>query len=390
MKVRAYARAALTSLVLLVSSAGFAKDKDSRADAATIKARQHFFGPENVDPVSAAVRKDRVIFSWFSNTSFAVAAGGRVFLLDSYIDQEGRVPTSVAEITALKPEAIFIGHGHFDHLDFGGPVAVAVGATLVASPEACDQAQLDAQRVLGPTAKVNCLGAVTRGSSPGAEINSLDVLRGGVCVTAFKHIHSAALPSDPAYAPNPINPVTDARDATLFPPPPPIVHGGCGGICGLTSIMYQFTVGNGEHKFTFLWHNTTGPYKEKAPQIFDIARKLPKTDVELGAIFSIGWLTNYQRDAVLFTQALQPKLYVPTHHDLLFLKTTAPYWKAAYSRQLDIIGVPQAERPLVRWLYDPDAYLSPSLLTFDIKDDFWASSPAGRPASDCESSSDED
>src|SRR5258707_3483994 len=75
MKTRAHARgAALTSLVLIVSSAGFAKDKDSRADAATIKARQHFFGPENVDPLSAAVRKDRVIFSWFSNTSFAVAA----------------------------------------------------------------------------------------------------------------------------------------------------------------------------------------------------------------------------------------------------------------------------------------------------------------------------
>ena len=383
-------RAALTALVFVVSSAALARDRDHRADPAEIKARQHFFGAENVDPVTAAVRRDRVIFSWFSNTSFAVAAGGRVFLLDSYIDQEGRVPTTVDEIVALRPEAIFIGHGHFDHLDFGGPVAAAVGATLVASPEACDQAQLDAQRVLGPTAKVNCLGAVTRGSSPGAEINSLDVLRGGVCVTAFKHIHSAVLPSDPDYAPNPIAVVTDPRDATLFPPPAPIVHGGCGGICGLTSIMYQFTVGHGEHKFTFLWHNTTGPYKEKAPQIFDIARKLPKTDVELGAIFSIGWTTNYERDAVLFTRALQPKVYVPTHHDLLFLKTTAPYWKAAYYRQLKIIGVPEAEQPLVRWLYDPEAYLNSSMLTFDIKDHFWASSPEGRPASECESSGDED
>ncbi len=399
MKVRAYARrAALTSLVLIVSSAssaGFAKDKDSRADAATIKARQHFFGPENVDPVSAAVRKDRVIFSWFSNTSFAVAAGGRVFLLDSYIDQEGRVPTSVQEFVALKPEAVFIGHGHFDHLDFGGPFAAMTGATLVASALACDQAQLDAVRVLGPTAKVNCLAAVTRGSAPGAEVNNLPLLRPAVCVKAFRHVHSAVEPPDPFYAPNPVGPVVDPRDATLFPPPPPIVHGGCGGDCGLTSIAYHFSVGDGKHKFTFLWHNTTGPYKEQAPQIFDIARSLPKTDVELGALFSIGWLTNSERDAVLFTQALQPKVYVPTHVDLAVLNfinlhTTTPYWKNAYYRQLDIIGVPQNQRPLVRWLYDPDAFINPGMLTFDIKDDFWATSPAGRPASDCELSDDED
>jgi hypothetical protein len=56
-------RAALTVFVLAVSSAGLARDKDNRADAATLKARQHFFGPENVDPVSAAVRKDRVILA---------------------------------------------------------------------------------------------------------------------------------------------------------------------------------------------------------------------------------------------------------------------------------------------------------------------------------------
>jgi hypothetical protein len=44
----------------------------------------------------------------------------------------------------------------------------------------------------------------------------------------------------------------------------------------------------------------------------------------------------------------------------------------------------------VRWLYDPEAYLAPSVLTFDIKDDFWANSPAGRPASQCKPSDDED
>ena len=51
----------------------------------TIQARQHFFGFENVNPRTGKVREDRVIFSWFSNTSFAVALRGRILLLDAFI-----------------------------------------------------------------------------------------------------------------------------------------------------------------------------------------------------------------------------------------------------------------------------------------------------------------
>src|SRR5260370_13905686 len=109
------------------------------------------------------------------------------------------------------------------------------GARVVASALACDQAQLDAVRVLGPAARVNCLPAVTRGSAPGAEVNDLPLLRPAVCVKAFRHVHSAVEPPDPQYAPNPVVPVIDPRDAALFPPPPPIVHRGCGGHCRLTS-----------------------------------------------------------------------------------------------------------------------------------------------------------
>ena len=52
--------------------------------AATIQARQKFFGVENVDR-RGRVKKDKVIFSWATNTTYAVALKGRVVLLDSYI-----------------------------------------------------------------------------------------------------------------------------------------------------------------------------------------------------------------------------------------------------------------------------------------------------------------
>ena len=50
-------------LVLLpLSSKSIADESDeSQASPALIAARQHYFGPENVDPGSGAVRKDRVM-----------------------------------------------------------------------------------------------------------------------------------------------------------------------------------------------------------------------------------------------------------------------------------------------------------------------------------------
>jgi len=80
-------RAALTAFVLAVSSAGLARDKDNRADAATLKARQHFFGPENVDPVSAAVRRktSRSPVAGFSSTSPARAT--RASVLEAEAEQ---------------------------------------------------------------------------------------------------------------------------------------------------------------------------------------------------------------------------------------------------------------------------------------------------------------
>ena len=48
-----------------------------------VAARQKFFGIENVDANTGAVKKDKVIFSWLSNTTFLVSIQGRIVMLDS-------------------------------------------------------------------------------------------------------------------------------------------------------------------------------------------------------------------------------------------------------------------------------------------------------------------
>src|SRR4051812_40147765 len=55
------------------------------ADPAMVKARQKFFGIDNVDVNTGAVKKDKVITSWATNTTYVTSILGRVILLDTFI-----------------------------------------------------------------------------------------------------------------------------------------------------------------------------------------------------------------------------------------------------------------------------------------------------------------
>ena len=103
------------ALMLALSFPFGASAQDRKADPDLVRARQLFFGAENVDPRSGRVRHDKVIFSWFTNASYAVSLKGRIILLDSYVHRAetvpGRTPFVVEDLVSLRPEAIFLGHG---------------------------------------------------------------------------------------------------------------------------------------------------------------------------------------------------------------------------------------------------------------------------------------
>jgi hypothetical protein len=206
----------------------------SAADPAMVAARQKFFGIENVDATTGAVKKDKVIASWATNTTYVTSLLGRVVLLDSYITKpelpttpidQRYTPILPQDLIDVRPEAIFLGHGHGDHADNAAYIAKWTNATIYASPETCDVMQLDVARMAAdpnpqnggvpvvPNANpVNCVGVVPRGSRPGQYdegpnaglmkssatkvSTALDPL---VCVLAFKFIHSGTAPVDPSF-----------------------------------------------------------------------------------------------------------------------------------------------------------------------------------------------
>jgi hypothetical protein len=388
----------------------------------TIAARERFFGAENVDAVSGQVRADRVIFSWVTNASLAVSIRGRIVLLDTYINRPElppaagaadlrRSPISIQELVALAPEAIFLGHGHGDHADNAAYIAKQLNIPIYASPETCDVMQADVQRMFADPNLVNggvriipnnlpvkCISPISRNSMPGAEIVNIHQLDPVACIVAFKHIHSASVPTDTTFPFIPVNPDSDPRENSLFPRLVSLTPGatpvpgqmnltttGFGTIPGSPggpiSIFYQFITGDANN-FTFVWHNTTGPLKEGVgsdpglpspaigAKLFAIMDSLPQTDVELGSIVSLGVGTNGVRDPILYQQHIRPQVYIPIHETDATPISSSLRYKNAYLQA--VVAANVAVRPEIRWMVDPDDFVRP--MVYDPKDDRWRKS----------------
>jgi hypothetical protein len=220
--------------------------------SALIAARNKFFGAENVNQLTGAMRTDKVIVSWVGNATDIVSLAGRVILLDTYINRPElpttpidtrRSPVLPQDLINAKPEAIFLGHGHGDHADHAAYISKMLNdIPIYSTPETCDVMQQDVARMFAdpntnnnggvpspgtliPNGNpANCIGVVPRGSTPGEyvlsgpntgqttveKINQLEPL---ACILVFKHIHSGTAAVDPTITHFPIQNVADPRDA---------------------------------------------------------------------------------------------------------------------------------------------------------------------------------
>jgi hypothetical protein len=361
------------------------------ADAAplppeTIEARQHFFGAENVD-AEGGLPRGRVILSWFSVASYAAAIDGHVVLLDAYIhkgeDRPNYVPTTVDELADLKPEAIFIGHGHYDHAAAAGELAARTNATVIGTPEQCDQTRAQAQTYAGRVFPLKCIEAVARGSAPGAEVRELRPLGDDVCVSVFKHVHSAAEPPDSEHRdPQLLPPPLIDPTLILVHPPGPSAVPGLVNIAGDegSSLLYQFRVG----RFALVWNDSSGPLRERAPGVFEVMRKLPATDVQFNAVLGFNNPTNGVRDPVDYIAAIRPKVMYPNHHDFVAEYGSGDQFEQFMQREM-ARHPGLADDVELRWLRDPDDYLRPGLATFNVSDARWAADDAdpARPNGRC-------
>ena len=381
--------------ILLLTSAAAAAREHHETDPATIAARSFFFGPENVDQRTGRVNPDRVIVSWITNASFAAAAKGHVMLLDTFVTRlentPGRTPFTIQNLVDLQPEALFIGHGHFDHADNAAYLAAQTGATIYASTETCDNLAIDATNTFSRgftlVSSVTCVPLTSRGSLPGAEIVRIRQFEPELGIEAFKHLHStntgAADPDAVPIAatvkgvcvPTPTQGNTfpcnlqDPRDPELFPAGTPIsmnIATSRQGAGGPIAMFYVFTVRE-PHPFRFVWHNTTGdivdscalpnnkpgtspPQPLEPPQLANgcfpntvtvngmtvganlasIMDRLAPVDVEIGSVVSLGFSQNGERDIVSYVAHVRPKVFIPNHVTAVAVEGSSLEWKVGF------------------------------------------------------------
>ena len=376
------------------------------ADQPMIDARVKIFGIENVDAATGAVKKDKVVFSWLGHISGAVSMMGRVVLLDSYIPRlevtPGRTPFVIKDMVDLKPEAIFIGHGHSDHADNAVFIAAKTGATLYMTPEACGTTQTALARMkadtfmqadpfyaIAPATTITCVPITTAGSTPGTQVIRINQLEPLVCINAFRALHSVSVPADPDWGPVPVVDTPDPRDATLFPVGVPLTpttprqpgqqdlrQGNGPG--GADELNFHFTV-RGGYNFTLLFNNSVGAMKEglgsnwpngtpaDGQRLLDLVRNLPNTDLNFATLSSGNTDNNGWRDSVYWAQAVKPKImttgHAPIGGSLQYYDGFLNHMKLMEQPKNASPGFPRAQWPIVRNHTDPTDVLKPEVYT---------------------------
>lgn len=342
------------------------------ASAELMAVREWILGPKAMDD-------NQVKFWWVGVSSFIVSMKGHLFLLDAWEIvglHADYLPIGREELAALQPEAIFIGHGHFDHAADAGYVASQSNALLVAGGTVCDIARERAVSE-GMPGNFPCLNLGDQITPGVGSTQSIRIWEDLPPVNVVQHTHSAAEPADLLSGGMPLVYIPDVLTyptylntslaealrfiGTLRD------DGGVGQPAGGTW-AYQFRADD----FSFFWHDSTGVMKTGNADSEAIARaiaNLPEcVDVQLNAIVGFGLLTSAYRDALAYVALAKPKLTLPTHHDA-WTPGIGGGAVAYESSWLQAVGkLPNS--PEVDYLRDPQDYMKPR--SFRLDDPRWA------------------
>lgn len=340
-------------------------------------ARDRILGPDATDP-------SKVKLWWFGVSSFIASVGGHLFLFDAWETvglHEDYVPIGREELAAIQPEAILIGHGHFDHAADAGYVAGHTGAAVVGGRTVCETARSRAAQWGLPT-DFPCLALGVRDEPGVGSLQSVKLWSDLPPLQVLQHPHSAVDPTDLLTGGLPLvfvpdlltyvrNLNTDPQEIIRF-----VASLGDDGLLGEPqggTWAYQLRIGD----FSLLWHDSTGPIgddKEGGPAVQEALASLPGcVDVQVGAIVGFGMLTSGLRDSTLYVDSARPHVSIPSHHD-----AWAPVvggGAAAYEIQWRNALAGLEYPPELDYLRDPEDYMKPRV--FDIDAPRWKTPPPG-------------
>lgn len=341
---------------------------DRQVSASAIAARERILGPEAMNP-------DEVQLWWFGVSTFIASIGGHLVLLDAWEPMWGfndYVPFGREELAELEPEAMLIGHGHFDHAGDAGYVAGRAGTLVVGSDEVCEIAKDDAAAE-GNADNFDCLCIGTQDAPEPGITQALKLFADLPEITILKHLHSESDPEVatqsgpddlgiPNVTPWLLSPQTDPAEIIKFNDSFNDPEGG--------SWAYHFRVGD----FSLLWHNTAGAIgpdatHSAAPAIRAALDAFPGcVDVQAGGIIVFNRHATQFGDSVAYLANAHPRISLPLHHDAWF--PGAGDSAAAYEADWRAVVNTLPNPPTLDYLKDPEDFMV--MRRYAVDDPQWA------------------
>lgn len=344
--------------------------------ADVISARDQLLGSGWDDP-------DEVKIWWYGVASFIVSAGGHLFLFDAWEIiglHADYSPVKREDLVAIAPEAIFIGHGHFDHAGDMGYVAGHTGAPVIGGEATCATAREQAERDNNED-NFSCLLLGNADTPLPGTMQHIKIWQDMEPVSVLRHTHSAAAPEDTTSGGVPLvfvpellvyfqNLNTDPEETAWFLQSLDDESGNSpdGG-----TWAYHLKVDD----FTMLWHNSAGPIaddKPFGPEIQCQLNSFPScVDVQLGTIVGFGSASSGLRDVAQYARSAYPKIHLPNHHDAWapFVGPGAESYEVQWREEVATFPNP----PEIDYLNDPEDYLR--VRSYRVNDTRWDVATAG-------------
>ena len=233
---------------------------------------------------------------WLGTANYELDYHGHVYLLDTYYDRKPRDhPLGFKAADVKRADAIFLGHGHFDHMADAVPVQAQTKAPLYGAPITIETA---VKFGLPPAAATTVRGGET-------------LHLGDLTIDAGLAQHSNPDPRVPPLTKQlfdielgPLTPDEQARqDATqargTFSPD--VITKG--------TIAYVFTLSSG---FKILWLDSAGPITDGDREL---ARRVGPVDVAIIAYQAHPVAQKAVDETLPLVRLFRPRFYLPSHHD---------------------------------------------------------------------------
>ncbi|HUH65005.1 MAG TPA: MBL fold metallo-hydrolase [Syntrophales bacterium] len=239
---------------------------------------------------------DLLIIRWLGTANIELSYRGQIILLNAFIDRGPRhFPIGIVSEQISRLNAIFLGHGHYDHMSDAATIAMRTGCSVFAPPFAYE-------KILSQGVQQNQVRLVADG-----DVYSFN----GFMVQAILARHC----DFPSY----ISKIRDAFNSAIsvtaeiaaleksvmskgILDPGIITHG---------TFAYLLTFGSG---YRIIIRDSAGPITDSERALMD---QIVRTDVAIVSYQAQVFANKQIPETLPIVKLYNPKTYMPIHHDAL-------------------------------------------------------------------------